>query len=89
MVIGRNQSERDSRAHTESLRDLTFQLQTDEVRVAQVFQKDAVGSAGFEIEGNVGAGLSLEGGEVQVGGRGGERRGVPVVICGEKRYNQH
>lgn len=46
---------------------LTFQLQADEVRVAQVLQKDSVGGAGLEVEGDVGAGLTLEGGEVEVG----------------------
>lgn len=46
---------------------LTFELQADEVSVAKVFQKDAVGRAGLEIEGDVGAGLALEGGKVQVG----------------------
>lgn len=51
---------------------LTFQLQTNEVSVAQVFQKDAVGRAGLEIEGDVGARLALEGSKVQVGRRGGE-----------------
>lgn len=46
---------------------LTFELQADEVGVAQVFQKDAVGCAGLKIEGDVGAGLTLESGKVQVG----------------------
>lgn len=63
---------------------LTFELQANEVRVAQIFQKDAVGCAGLEIERDVGAGLTLESGKVQVGGRGGERRSVPVVICRKK-----
>lgn len=67
---------------------LTFELQADEVGVAQVLQEDAVGRAGLEVEGDVGAGLPLEGGEVQVGGRRGERSGVPVVVYGEKRNMQ-
>lgn len=46
---------------------LTFQLQANEVRVPQVFQKDAVGRAGLEIERDVSAGLPLEGGKVQIG----------------------
>lgn len=46
---------------------LTFELQSNEVSVAQVFQKDAVGCAGLEIEGDVSAGFTLEGGKVQVG----------------------
>lgn len=61
---------------------LTFQFQADEVGVAQVLQEDAVGGAGLEVEGDVGAGLALEGGEVEVGRRRGERGGVPVVVCG-------
>lgn len=51
---------------------LTFEFQANEVGVAQVFQEDAVGCAGLEIEGDVGAGLALKGGEVQVRRRGGE-----------------
>lgn len=54
----------------------------DEIGVAQVLQKDAVGGAGLEVEGDVGAGLALEGGEVEVGRWRGERGGVPVVVCG-------
>lgn len=69
-------------SHSHSLR-LTFELQPDEVAVAQVLQEDAVGRAGLKVEGDVGAGLGLEGGEVQVGGRRGEGRSVPVVTCGE------
>lgn len=46
---------------------LTFELQANEVSVAQVFQKDAVGCTGLEIEGNIGAGLTLEGSKMQVG----------------------
>lgn len=46
---------------------LTFELQANEVSVAQVFQKDAVGRAGLEIERDVSTGLTLEGGKVQVG----------------------
>lgn len=46
---------------------LTFQLQANEVGIPQVFQEDAVGRAGLEIERDVGAGLALEGGKVQVG----------------------
>lgn len=46
---------------------LTFQLQANEVSVAEVFQKDAIGCAGLEIEGDVCARLTLKGGEVQVG----------------------
>lgn len=49
------------------MRRLTFQLQADEVGVAQVFQEDAVGCAGLEIEGDVSACLTLEGGKVEVG----------------------
>lgn len=64
---------------------LTFQLQANEVGVAQVFQKDAVRGAGLEIERDVSTGLALEGGKVQVGWRGGEGRSVPVVVCKEKR----
>lgn len=63
----------------------TFQLQANEVRVAQVFQKDAVGRAGLEIERDVSAGLALEGGKMQIGWRGGEGGSVPVVACEEKR----
>lgn len=63
---------------------LTFQLQADEVGVAEVLQEDAVGGAGLEVEGDVGAGLALEGGEVEVGRRRGERGGVPVVVCGKE-----
>lgn len=71
---------------------LTFQLQADEVGVAQVLQKDAVRGAGLEVEGDVGAGLALEGGEVEVGRRRGERGGVPVVVCGrgnKRALNSH
>lgn len=64
---------------------LTFQLQANEVGVAQVFQKDAVGSAGLEIERDVSTGLALKRGKVQVGWRGGERCSVPVVACEERR----
>lgn len=70
---------------------LTFQLQADEVGVAKVLQEDAVGGAGLEVEGDVGAGLALEGGEVEVGRRRGERGGVPVVVCGkeDKKKKKH
>lgn len=46
---------------------LTFELQANEVCVSQVFQEDAVGRTGLEVEGDVGAGLPMEGGKVQVG----------------------
>lgn len=62
---------------------LTFELQTDEVSVAQVLQKDPVGCAGLEVEGDVGAGLTLEGCKVQVGGWSGEGCSVPEVVCGD------
>lgn len=68
---------------------LTFQLQADEVGVAKVLQEDAVGGAGLEVEGDVGAGLALEGGKVEVGRRRGERGGVPVVVCGRKKKKKH
>lgn len=58
---------------------LTFQLQADEVGIAQVLQEDAVGGGGLKVEGDVGAGLAPEGGEVQVRGGGVERSRVPVV----------
>lgn len=48
-------------------KNLTFELQANEVSVAQVFQKDAIGRACLEIEGDVSAGLTLKGGKVQVG----------------------
>lgn len=51
---------------------LTFEFQANEVSVAQVFQEDTVGCAGLEVEGDVSAGLTLKGGEVQVRRGGGE-----------------
>lgn len=45
---------------------LTFQLQTDEIRVSKVFQKDTIGSRGLEVKGDVSTCFSLKSGEMQV-----------------------
>lgn len=58
--------------HRGTERELTFELQANEVSVAQVFQKYSVRCTGLEIEGDVSAGFTLESGKVQVGGRRGE-----------------
>ena len=60
---------------------LTAELHSDEVLEAQVLQEDPRGGAGLEVEGDVGAQLCLEGGEVEVRGLLVERGGVPRWLC--------
>lgn len=60
---------------------LTFQLQTDEIRVSKVFQEHAIGSRGLEVKWDISTRFSLESGEVQVRGRRVEWRRVPVASC--------
>lgn len=50
-----------------------------EVSSSQVLQKDSMSGGSLKVEGDVSAGFSSEGREVEVGGRAGEGRCVPVV----------
>lgn len=58
---------------------LTFQLDANEVGVAEVFQEDAVRRRGLEVEADIGAGLGLKCGEMQIRRWRDERRGIPEV----------
>ena len=59
---------------------LTAQLDADEVFDAQVFQEHPRGGRGFEQEGDVGAQLAVERGEVEVRRLLVEKRRVPEVL---------
>lgn len=50
-----------------------------EVCGSQVLQKDSMSGGSLEVEGDVSAGFSSEGRELEVGGRTAEGRCVPVV----------
>ncbi len=57
----------------------TSEFNVQEVSGSQVLQKDSISGGSLKVEGDVSAGFSSEGREVEVGGRAGERRCVPVV----------
>lgn len=59
---------------------LTAQFDPDEVLDSQVFQEHARGGRGLKQEGDVGAQLSVEGGEVEVRRLLVEKRRVPEVL---------
>lgn len=59
---------------------LTAQFNPNEVLNSQVLQEDAGGRAGLEEEGNIGAQLAVERGEVEVGGFFIEVGRIPEVI---------
>ena len=67
---------------------LTAELHSDEVLEAQVLQEDPRGGAGLEVEGDVGAQLCLEGGEVEVRGLLVERGGVPRRLCQLQKHHR-
>lgn len=52
----------------------------NEVRIAQVFQKDTVGRRRLEVEGDIDAGLALDEWKMQIGCRCIKGRSVPVMI---------
>lgn len=61
-------------------RELTLELDAYEVPDAQVLQEDTGGSAGLEEERDVGAQLTVERREVEVGRLCGEEGSVPEVL---------
>lgn len=59
---------------------LTAQFDPDEVFDSQVFQEHPRGGRGLKQEGDIGAQLSVEGGEVEVRRLLVEKRSVPEVL---------